>query len=93
MDMYGWVPLLFQFSSVQLLSRVRPSATPWTAAYQAPPPMGFSRQEYWSRVPSPSLTFLFICFDGGYLSYYKLTYRETHVARAFESLLAHSKQE
>ena len=29
-------------------------ATPWTAAYQAPPSMGFSRQEYWSRVPSPS---------------------------------------
>ena len=29
-------------------------ATPWTAAHQAPPSMGFSRQEYWSRVPSPS---------------------------------------
>ena len=28
-------------------SRIRPSATPWTAAYQAPPSMGFSRQEYW----------------------------------------------
>ena len=28
--------------------------TPWTAAYQAPPPMGFSRQEYWSGVPLPS---------------------------------------
>ena len=27
---------------------------PWTAAYQAPPSMGFSRQEYWSGVPSPS---------------------------------------
>ena len=33
---------------VKLLSRVRPSATPWTAAHQAPPSMGFSRQEYWS---------------------------------------------
>ena len=33
------------------LSRVRLLATPWTAAYQAPPSMGFSRQEYWSRVP------------------------------------------
>ena len=30
-------------------------ATPWTAAYQAPPPMGFSRQKYWSGVPLPSL--------------------------------------
>ena len=37
------------------LSRVRPSATPWTAAYQAPPSIGFSRQEYWSGVPLPSL--------------------------------------
>ena len=30
-------------------------ATPWTAAYRAPPSMGFSRQEYWSGVPLPSL--------------------------------------
>ena len=37
------------------LSRVRPLATPWTAAYEAPPPMGFSRQEYWNGMPSPSL--------------------------------------
>ena len=33
--------------------------TPWTAAFQAPPSMGFSRQEYWSGVPLPSLS-LFI---------------------------------
>ena len=39
---------------VKSLSPVWPSATPWTAAHQAPPPMGFSRQEYWSRVPLPS---------------------------------------
>ena len=38
----------------ELLSRVRLSATPWTAAYQAPPCMGFSRQEYWDGVPLPS---------------------------------------
>ena len=38
----------------KLLSRVRLFATPWTAAYQAPPSMGFSRQEYWSGVPLPS---------------------------------------
>ena len=38
------------------LSCVRLFATPWTAAYQAPPSMGFSRQEYWSGVPLPSLT-------------------------------------
>ena len=39
---------------VKSLSRVRLLATPWTAAYQAPPSMGFSRQEYWSGVPLPS---------------------------------------
>ena len=36
------------------VARVRLSATPWTIAYQAPPSMGFSRQEYWSGVPLPS---------------------------------------
>ena len=41
---------------VKSLSRVRLFATPWTAAYQAPPSMGFSRQEYWSGLPLPSLT-------------------------------------
>ena len=40
--------LLSRFSRVRLL------ATPWTAAYQAPPSMGLSRQEYWSGVPLPS---------------------------------------
>ena len=39
---------------VKLLSRVRLCATPWTAAYQAPPSMGYSRQECWSGLPSPS---------------------------------------
>ena len=40
------------------LSRVRLLATPWTAAYQAPPSMGFSRQEYWTRpgdFPNPRI--------------------------------------
>ena len=39
---------------VKSLSRVRLLATPWTAAHQAPPSMGFSRQEYWNGVPLPS---------------------------------------
>ena len=39
---------------VKLLSRVRLFATPWTVAYQAPPSMKFSRQEYWSGLPFPS---------------------------------------
>ena len=38
---------------VRLLSHVLLLATPWAAAYQAPLSMGFSRQEYWNRVPSP----------------------------------------
>ena len=42
---------------MKLLSCVRLFATPWTAAYQALPSMGFSRQEYWSGVPSPSLMY------------------------------------
>ena len=40
---------------VKSLSRVRLLVTPWTAAYQAPPSMGFPRQEYWSGLPLPSL--------------------------------------
>ena len=39
---------------VMSFSRVRLLATPWTTAYQAPPSMGFSRQEYWSGLPLPS---------------------------------------
>ena len=39
---------------VKSLSRIWLLATPWTAAYQASPSMGFSRQEYWSGVPLPS---------------------------------------
>ena len=55
-----WVAISFSNAwkwkvKVKSLSRVRLLATSWTAAYQAPPPMGFSRQEYWSGVPLPSL--------------------------------------
>ena len=41
---------------VKSLSHVRLFATPWTVAYQAPPPVGFCRQEYWSGVQLPSLS-------------------------------------
>ena len=53
-----WVVISFSNAwkwKVKSLSRVRLLATPWTAAYQAPPSMGFSRQEYWNGVPLPSL--------------------------------------
>ena len=39
---------------MKLLSRVRLFAIPWTVAYQAPPSIEFSRQEYWSGLPFPS---------------------------------------
>ena len=45
---WKWKVKVKSLSCVQLL------ATPWTAAHQAPPSMGFSRQEYWSGVPLPS---------------------------------------
>ena len=53
-----WIAISFSNAwkwkvKVKSLSRVRLLATPWTAAYQAPPSMGFSRQEYWSGVPFP----------------------------------------
>ena len=56
-----WVAISFSSAwkwrvKVKSLSHVRLFATPWTAAYQAPPSMGFSRQEYWSGVPLPSPT-------------------------------------
>ena len=44
---------LLQCVKVKSLSRIRLLATPWTASNQAPPSMGFSRQEYWSGVPLP----------------------------------------
>ena len=55
-----WVAISFSSAwkwkvKVKSLSRVWLLVTPWTAAYQAPLSMGFSRQEYWSGVPLPSL--------------------------------------
>ena len=54
-----WVAISFSNAwkwkvKVKSLSRVRLFRIPWTAAYQAPPSMGFSRQEYWSGSPVPS---------------------------------------
>ena len=49
---------LLQCVKVKSLSHVWLFVTPWTEAHQAPPSMGFSRQEYWSGVPLPSPTSL-----------------------------------
>ena len=56
-----WVAISFSNAwkwkvQVKLLSCIQLFATSWTAAHQAPPSMGFSRQEYWSGVPLPSPT-------------------------------------
>ena len=56
-----WVAISFSNAckwkvKVKSLSRARLLMTPWTAAYQAPASMGFSRQEYWSGLPLPSLS-------------------------------------
>ena len=55
-----WVAISFSNAwkwkvKMKSLRHVRLFATPWTAAYQAPLSMGFSRQEYWSGMPLPSL--------------------------------------
>ena len=56
-----WVAISFSNAwkwkvRVKSLSRVRLPATPWSAAYKAPPSIGCARQEYWSGVPLPSLS-------------------------------------
>ena len=61
-----WVAISFSNAckwrvKVKSLSHVLLLATPWIAAHQAPPSMGFSRQEYWSGVPLPSLYILIFC--------------------------------
>ena len=59
-------------SESEALSQVQPLATPWTAAYQAPLSMGFSRQEYWSGVPLLSPLYVIV---------YKSVRRETTVGK------------
>ena len=61
-----WVAISFSNAwkwkvKVKSLSRVWLLETPWSAAHQAPPSIGFSRQEYWSGVPLPSLNFVCVC--------------------------------
>ena len=60
-----WVAISFSNAwkwkvKVKSLSHVRLLATPWTAAYQAPPSLGFSRQKYWSGVPLSRLVIIFL---------------------------------
>ena len=70
-----WVAISFSNAckwkvKVKSLSCVRLFATPWTAAYQAPPSMGFSGQQYWSGVPLPSPTLSLVCSNSCPLSWW-----------------------
>ena len=77
-----WVAISFPNArkwkvKVKSLSHVRLFAAPWTAAYQAPPSMGFSRQEYWSGVP------LFSPFPCPRLILWRLCYFDVYVVIMF----------
>ena len=70
-----WVAISFSSAwkgkvKVKLLSHIQLFVTPWTAAYQAPPSMGFSRQEYWSGVPLSS--------PGGHWTHHKVCFSHSH---------------
>ena len=76
---WKWKVKVKSLSSAQLL------ATPWTAAYQAPPSMGFPRQEYWSAVPLPSpLLSLPICYFLKYIKYDKTVYIYIYISLSLD---------
>ena len=61
-----WVAISFSNAwkwkvKVKSLSRVQLFETPWTVAYEAPPSMGLSRQEYWQEMPLPSPLSITVC--------------------------------
>ena len=82
---------------VKSLSCIRLFATPWTAAYQAPPSLGFSRQEYWSGdigLACPMCHSLFLCFVYIYPSIYPSVclslHPSLHVCRLSHSVVSSS---
>ena len=88
-----WVAISFSNAwkwkvKVKSLSRVRLLATPWTAAHQAPPSMGFSRQKYWSGVPLPSPCLSLIL---NYLGYVGVGVLRRHQSRPSTYLLLQSE--
>ena len=62
-------------SELKSLSRVRLFVTPWTVAYQAPPSVEFSRQEYWSRLLFPSPKEAVVHIHNGIL----LSHKKEHI--------------
>ena len=89
-----WVAISFSNAwkwkvKVKLLSRVWLLATPWTAAYQAPPSMGFSRQEHWSGVPLPSPQTFLVEVRFMFVKWYMKEWMESlALANAFVSKMA-----
>ena len=89
-----WVAISFSSAlkwkvKVKSLSHVWLLTTPWTAAQQAPPSMGFSRQEYWNWLPLPSSTmlyaflqFFFLVLSGKWS--FIVIYRKTRLAKALK---------
>ena len=76
-----WVAISFSNAwkwkvKVKSLSRVWLLVTSWTAAYQAPPSMGFSRQEYWNGLPLPGLP----------VHHQLLEFTQTHVHRVIDAI-------
>ena len=74
-----WVAISFSNEwkwkvKVKSLSWVRLVATPWTATYQAPPSMGFSRQEYWSGLPLPSPEYMAAMYNSLWITSMKSGY-------------------
>ena len=87
---------LLQCMKVKSLSRVWLFVTPWTAAHQAPPSVGFSRQEYWSGVPLPS-PFLFLdeffkIMNEFWISFnsFSLSFWSTHIFFSFMLIWWHT---
>ena len=77
-----WVAISFSKAwkwkvKVKSLSRVRLLATPWTAAYQAPPSMGFSRQEYWSGL---HCLLRWLTLKRGWIAFDTMCYAEANIS-------------
>ena len=89
-----WVAISFSNAwkwkvKVKSLSHIRLLVTPWTAAYQAPPHMGFSRQAYWSGVSLPSPSGMLLASNPhfiGSMSFFKTRYLVDHLSNLFIDL-------
>ena len=80
-----WIAISFSNAwkwkvKMKLLTRARLLATPWTAAHQAPPSMGFSRQEYWSGLPLHIYILFFYSSMGGHLGCFHISIIEINAA-------------